>query len=215
MNLGSMGVMLRGDILRMDFPIGYGLNRIICSKKLAKDRPSVIIGTRENPPTLNVLDFVEGLTQEFANTLDTEEMQGLFNQFVFGRNAFTRVYEIYDRSELTQQARADLMASSSHLFDSPPNYGLSKWASLQAAEKFIKDFIVAKGSAAPRIHNLKRLAAIAEGRGLPTIPEVWLDDIECAAEVRYGGTGVTAQEAIEAQYAALQVCEHIATVGNV
>ena len=211
MGLGSIGVIIRGDVLRMEFPIGFGLNRIICSRELTKDRPSVIIGTRENPPTLNVLDFVDGLTQEFANTLNNEELQGLFNQFVFGRNALMRVYEIYDRSELTQQARADLMASSSHLFDSPPNHGLSKWASLQAAEKFIKDFIVAKGGAAPRSHNLKQLAAIAEGHGLPAIPGYWLDDVECSAEVRYGGINVTAQEAIEAQYAALQVCEHIAT----
>lgn len=210
MGLGSIGVIIRGDVLRMEFPIGFGLNRIICSRELTKDRPSVIIGTRENPPTLNVLDFVDGLTQEFANTLNNEELQGLFNQFVFGRNALMRVYEIYDRSELTQQARADLMASSSHLFDSPPNYGLSKWASLQAAEKFIKDFIVTKRGTAPRSHNLKRLAAIAEGHGLAKIPEYWLDDIECSAEVRYGGINVTAQEAIEAQYSSLQVCEHVA-----
>ncbi len=211
MGVGSMAVIIRGDVLRMDFPIGSGINRIVCSKQLSKDRPSVIIGTRENPPTLNVLDFVDGLTQEFANTLNNEELQGLFNQFVFGRNALMRVYETYDRSELTQQARADLMASSSHLFDSPPNYGLSKWASLQAAEKFIKDFIVAKGGAGPRSHNLKQLAGIAEGFGLPAIPDYWLDDIECSADVRYGGISVTAQEAVEAQYAALQVCEHIAT----
>jgi hypothetical protein len=211
MGVGSVAVILRGDVLRMDFPIGYGLDRIVCSKQLTKDRPSVIIGTRENPPTLNVLDFVDGLTQDFANTLNTEELQGLFNQFVFGRNALMRVHEVYDRSELTQQGRADLMASSSHLFDSPPNYGLSKWASLQAAEKFIKDFIVAQGGTAPRSHNLRQLAAIATRHGLTTIPEYWLDDIECSAEVRYGGISVTAQEAIEAQYAALQVCEHVAT----
>jgi len=55
---GSMGVILRGDVLRMDFPIGYGLNRVLCTKEVTKDRPSFVIGTRENPPTLNALDFV-------------------------------------------------------------------------------------------------------------------------------------------------------------
>jgi HEPN domain-containing protein len=108
------------------------------------------------------------------------------------------------------QSLSDLLASSNHLFDSPLNYGLSKWASLQAAEKFIKDFIVAKGGAAPKHHNLKQLAAIAESHGLHKILENWLDDIQCSAEVRYGGISVTVQEAIEAQYATLQVCEHIA-----
>jgi HEPN domain-containing protein len=210
MGLGSMGVIVRGDVLRMEFPIGYGLNRIICSRELTKDRPSVIIGTRENPPTLNALDFVEGLTQEFANSLSNDELEALFNQFIFGRNAFMRIFEVFEQSELTKQAHADLIASSSHLFDSDPNYGLSKWASLQAAEKFIKDFIVTKGGTPPKSHNLKQLAMIAEQHGLKTIPEYWLDDIECSAEVRYGRINVTAQEAIEAQYAALQVCEYIA-----
>jgi hypothetical protein len=210
MGLGTMGVILRGDVLRMEFPIGYGLNRIACSRELTKERQPVVIGTRENPPTLNPLDFVAGLTQEYATTLTDQELEALFNQFVFGRIAFMRIYEIFERTELTKQGRADLLASSNHLFDSPPNYGLSKWASLQAAEKFIKDFIAMKGRTAPRSHNLKHLAMIAESHGLPKIPEYWLDDIECSAEVRYGGISVTSQEAIDAQYAALQVCEHIA-----
>ena len=211
MGLGSMGVILRGDVLRMDFPIGFGINRVVCTKELAKDRPSIVIGTRENPPTLNALDFVQGLTQEFANTLSQEELQGLFYQFVFGRTAFMRIFEVFEGSELTQQARADLMASSSHLFESHPNYALSKWASLQASEKFIKDYIIRKGGTPPRSHNLKQLATIAEQHGLAPIPGQWLDDIECSAEVRYGGITVTSQEAVEAQYAALQVCEHIST----
>ena len=210
MGVGTMGVILRGDVLRMEFPIGYGLNRIMCSRELTKDRQPVIIGTRENPPTLNPLDFVLDLTQEYANTLTDDELEALFNQFVFGRTAFMRIFEVFERGELTRQGRADLLTSSNHLFDSPPNYGLSKWASLQAAEKFIKGFIATKGGTAPRSHNLKQLATIAESHGLPKIPEYWLEDIECSAEVRYGGICVTSQEAIEAQYAALQVCEHVA-----
>ncbi len=211
MGLGSMGVILRGDVLRMDFPIGFGMNRVICTRELTKERPSVIIGTRDNPPTLNALDFVQGLTQEFANTLSQDELQGLFNQFVFGRTAFMRIFEVFEGSELTKLARADLTAAASHLFESHPNYALSKWGSLQASEKFIKDFISRKGGTAPKSHKIKHLATIAEQHGLPPIPEQWLDDIECSAEVRYGGIPVTAQEAVEAQYAALQVCEHIAT----
>lgn len=212
MELGSIGVMLRGDIYRMRFPIGYGLNRIVSLRELTKERPSVIVGTRDNLPTLNVLDFVEGLTQDYANSLTDEELEGLFNQFVFGRTAFMCIFEVSNGNVLKSQACADLKASTNHLFTHPPNYGLSKWASLQAAEKFIKAFIKSRGGSPPRHHRLKALAQIAESLGLARMPDEWLDDVQCSAEVRYGGIPVTAQEAIEAQYSALQICEHIANM---
>lgn len=121
-----------------------------------------------------------------------------------------RISEVSDSNVLMSQATSDLNASTSHLFTNPPNYGLSKWASLQAAEKFIKAFITSKGGTPPRHHRLTELAQIAESHGLAKMPDQWLDDVQCSAEVRYGGIPVTAQEAIEAQYGALQICEHIA-----
>ncbi len=210
MGIGSMGVILRGDTYRMHFPTSFGLNRIVSLRKLAEEKPSVIVGTRDNPPTLNVLDFVEGLTQDYANSLTDEELEGLFNQFVFGFTAFMRISEIANSDALKSQAYADLNASTNHLFTTPPNYGLSKWASLQAAEKFIKAFITSRGGSPPRHHRLRDLARLAESLGLAGMLDQWLDDVQCSAEVRYGGIPVTPQEAIDAQYGALQICEHIA-----
>jgi len=159
---------------------------------------------------MNPLDLIPGITQEYANSLTDEELEGIFNQFFFGFNAFIRINEVSRRGELTTQARADLVASVDHLFHSLPNYGLSKWASLQAAEKFIKQFIIEKGGTPPRHHQLKQLAGLAESLGLKKMPEEWLHDIQCSAEVRYGGIAVSAQEAVEAQYRTLELCEHIA-----
>jgi len=210
MRLGSMGVMLRGDVLRMEFPLAYGSARIECCRELNKEGPSIAIGTHDNPLTINPLDFAVGLTQEYASTLTDEELEGFCNQFLFGFNAFNRIHEVFERGELTKQARSDLLASTNHLFHNPPSYGLSKWASLQAAEKFIKQFIIEKGGTAPKHHNLKQLATVAESHGLRKVPEHWIEDIQCSAEVRYGGIDVTAQEAVEAQYGSLQICEHIA-----
>lgn len=81
MDLGAMGINFRNNFYRMRFPLGYGLNQVICSRELAKDKPSIIVGTHGNPPTLNVLDFVDGLTQDYANSLTNEELEGLFNQW--------------------------------------------------------------------------------------------------------------------------------------
>ena len=208
--LGSMGVMLRGDVWLMEFPLAYGTARIQCSRDLNKERPPVTMGTHGNPPTINPVEFIVGLTQEYASTLTDEELEGISNQFFFGFTGFNRIHEAFDRSELTRQARSDLVASSNHLFHNPPSYGLSKWASLQTTEKVIKQFIIEKGGTPPRHHNLAQLATLAESLGLRHVPEHWLDDIQCSAEVRYGGINVTAQEAVEAQHATLQVCEHIA-----
>jgi HEPN domain-containing protein len=205
-----MGVMLRGDVWRMEFPLAYGTARIQCSRDLNKERPPVTLGTHDNPPTINPVEFLEGLTQEYASTLTDEELEGILNQFYFGFTAFNRIHEVFVRSNLTRQARSDLVASSDHLFHDPPGYGLSKWASLQTAEKVIKQFIIEKGGTPPRHHNLKQLATLAETLGLRQLPEQLLDDIQCSAEIRYGGITVTAQEAVEAQHATLQVCEDLA-----
>jgi HEPN domain-containing protein len=208
--LGSMGVMLRGDVWRMKFPVVAGTARIECSRDLNKERPPLTIGTHDNPLTINPVEFIVGLTHEYASTLSDEELEGISNQFFFGFTAFSRIHEVFDRSELVRQAHSDLVASSNHIFHNPASYGLSKWASLQAAEKFIKQFIIERGGTPPRHHNLKQLATLAESLGLRQLPEHWLDDIQCSAEVRYGGINVSDEEAVEAQHAALQVCEHIA-----
>ena len=207
---GSMGVMLREDVWLMEFPVAYGMARIQCSRDLNKERPPVTMGTHGNPPTINPVEFIVGLTEEFASTLTDEELEGISNQFFFGFTAFNRIHIVFDRSELTRQALSDLAASSNHLFHNPPSYGLSKWASLQTAEKFMKQFIIEKGGTPPKHHNLKQVATLAESLGLRQVPDYWLNDIQCSAEVRYGGISVTAQEAIEAQHATLQVCEHVA-----
>lgn len=208
--LGNMGVMLRGDVWRMEFPVVAGTARIECSRDLNKERPPLTMGTHDNPLTLNPVEAMADLTQEYASTLTDEELEGISNQFFFGFTAFNRIHEAFDRSDLTRQARSDLVASSNHLFHNPPSYGLSKWASLQTAEKVIKQFIIEKGGTPPRHHNLEQLATLAESLGLRQLPEHMLDDIQCSAEVRYGSINVTAQEAVEALHATLQVCEVIA-----
>jgi hypothetical protein len=209
--LGSMGVILRGNPYRMHFPVAYGHSKVVAQREITKERSPIVIGTQASPPSLNVLDFVDGITQDYANSLTDEELEGLFNQFIFGLTAFMRISEALTRDALKAQARDDLNASTDHLFSNPPNYGLSKWSSLQSAEKFIRAFILSRGGSPSSHHSLKELAQAAESLGLPSMPDQWFEDIQCLAEISSGGIPVTPLEAIEAQYVALQIGELIAS----
>ena len=50
-----------------------------------------------------------------------------------------------------------------------PNYGQSNWASLQAAEKVIKSYILEKGGNHGRIHKLQQLCDAAAALGPPLL----------------------------------------------
>lgn len=93
---------------------------------------------------------------------------------------------------------------------SKPTKGLSKWASLQAAEKFLKAYITQKGATAPFSHDLQRLATLAESHGLPSILHAELGKVQCSADVRYGRIPVTKQEAVEAHHVAIGICAEVA-----
>ena len=108
--------------------------------------------------------------------------------------------------KLVPEARGNLTNAVELLFSTPPQYGLSKWESLQAAEKVLKAFISAKGAKFKFTHILEDLALRAELLGLPLIPRAELRDIQCSPQVRYGDIPVTSREAVKAHQAALSVC---------
>jgi nucleotide-binding universal stress UspA family protein len=73
-------------------------------------------------------------------------------------------------------------------------------------EKLLRAFIRQKGGKLELIHNLEKLASAAEALGLPPIPRLMLNAIQCPAGVRYGDPGVTLLEAMDAHHAALAIC---------
>jgi len=111
---------------------------------------------------------------------------------------------------LIQQAKGDIDASVTHIFSNPPQYGLSKWSSLQATEKIIKAYIEEKNNNFPFSHDLKKLAGEAKDLGLRGIPDSLLDLIQCSAGVRYGNPIVNLNEAIQAHQACLDICLGVA-----
>jgi len=208
---GEIAVMIRGDLFKMRVPTMYGTVQVICDPRFWMDKPGMQIAVNEDDPLPegNVLNCIDELTESYALTFTLDEQRKLFHTFQFANEASQTIDQIKS-VPFIDEAKGDIQASITHLFVESPQYGLSKWASLQAVEKFIKAYISKTGIIPPFTHDLQRLANLAATHGLPPISPVDLGKIQCAADVRYGRVAVSPQESIEAHHAALKVCAEIA-----
>jgi len=208
---GEIAVSIRGDLYKMYFPFYAGTIQIICDPRFWMSEPGMQIAKDENDPlpAINVLNCIEELTENYALTLSLDEQRELFTLFQFGCSAFQNINHIKGVA-FVKEAKGDIKASVAHLFDDRPQYGLSKWSSLQATEKFIKAYVAQKGVTPPFSHDLQRLATLAESHGLPVLSPAELSKIQCPADVRYGRVPVTPQEALAAQHAAIKICAELA-----
>jgi hypothetical protein len=111
-----------------------------------------------------------------------------------------------------KEAMHDLIGSVGSLLTATPNYGQSKWSSLQAVEKVIKSCIREKNVIPKKLHSLADLYATALQLGAPQVDPALLSAVQCAPDVRYDSTLVQKMEALEAHYAALTVCVELADV---
>ena len=87
---------------------------------------------------------------------------------------------------------------------------MAKWASLQAAEKFLKAYIVQQGTKPGRIHVLRNLADVAESLGLRPIPRTVVALAECSPSARYEAASVSRAEAVDGYRAAVEIAGGIA-----
>ena len=204
----KIAVVIRGDLYQLRLPLVFGSVNVICSAEQFGITSQQKLD-RYQKPTVNILDLLEGFTEDYAKSLTQEERTALTNAFFLGYNAQSEIDSVSE-SEFVKEAIGDIQVSVSHLFATPPQYGLSKWSSLQATEKFLKAFTKQQGGKIETIHNLEKLALAAESLGLPAIPRPLLKKIQCSAGVRYGEVAVTLVEAVEAHHVALDICSGIA-----
>jgi len=193
---GSAALLIRGDAWRIDFPLLYGKFRMAFDRDLQKPG--------------NALRLIKGLTPEYAKSLSPNDLQEIARFFCLAFDAIQRLCEIA-RDPLIETARSDLISAVNNIFIQHPNYGQSKWASLQFSEKLLKCFIKKSGGNYPkRGHNLKLLAKLAVDKGLQILPTSIINKIQCSARVRYGEEEVSLNDAIEAHHASLVICSVLA-----
>jgi HEPN domain len=204
--LGHFVEILRGDLFRARCVLFFGELHLICSFPVmghSQKRPL------NQPALLNVLDFVEGMTPSFAKELASRESQALLRGFTTAYVHFARIADL-PPLPFVSEARGDLREAVEHMFRPEPQFGSSKWSSLQAAEKFLKAYIQQKRGKPKHIHFLEELACDAERLGLRAIDRKVLDRAQCPPSARYDSKSVTPEEALDAYRAAIEIAGTVA-----
>lgn len=207
-DVGQVVVPIRGGLWRGHICLFFGTLRLCCVPEVVES-PRMVLSApgRPLPPIIaNVLDVIDDLPMALRQELDAAERGAILEIFRLGFECYY-AFDAVDRQPLIAAALRDHGSAVDHLLIDTPHYGLSKWASLQAAEKTLKAALEVRGVAFPRSHKLDGVAALAAARvGFPPIPAHVLKQIQCPAGVRYGdGPPVSADDALLAHHAALEI----------
>jgi hypothetical protein len=205
---GSVALLIRGEPWRMFLPRIYGTVHFTCVSDLEKYR-NVPRVSRGKPIVANILNNIEKFSAGLAAMLSLTERKQILVFFLASMETHGRLEKVLDKPYV-KEAKADLESSVSRIFSCPPQYGLSKWASLQFIEKLLKSFLELKNTPIPKHHDLTKIAQEAEKVGLRPVSRQLLASVQCSAGVRYGEVTVTLTEAMAAHHAALYLCRHLA-----
>lgn len=207
--IGDIAILIRGELYRMTIPLIRGQAQIVVDPNV-DTKKKVQKSEAPDPDVVYVLNLIERLTLEQARTLSPVELKELMLYFSWGLGAFQSI-NLFSGSPLTREAVADLRSAVVHLFREPRACGKSKWASSQAAEKFIKGYIASRGGKADKEHGLLELVSDAYSLGLRPLNPDNLEVLMCDARVSPGEAAVSVEDAVEAHHASLDICANIAS----
>ena len=192
-SIGKTIVIIKGNPMLIKIPLIYG--RAIIIWDINK---SGITGSNKfnnKPSILNVIDIIDGLTDALASEVSKNESKHIIEWFRSSHQIYGFL-KLKGNDELIAHAMTDLSDSVNHIVTHQPNYNQSRWSSLQACEKIIKAYSKSKGFNFKRVHNLKELA---QGAGIKnSFTLKLLEDIQCAAGIRYGEVKTSKDEAVKA-----------------
>jgi hypothetical protein len=180
--LGETVILIKGDPYKVGFPIAIGINGEV-----------------------NVLEWIKAATPALLYSLDEKELDDLAEVIIELYEMFNNINSLSLPRELT----VDLDIAVYCLMLPIPECGLSKWSSLQAAEKTIKGFIRLKGETPQKTHILNTLLNQAELLGLPKLDSSTVNNVQCKPDVRYDKP-VELSDAVNAYHSAVKICHHVA-----
>lgn len=215
LDFGATVVELRHDFYSLRLPRIFGGEIVHCDPLLVSHNFGPRVTRNGVAVKTNLFENLQGLTSDFIKSLTDDECQGLLEAYSRGVLGFSRMGDVQGTPALqgapySKEALDDLHQSAAQLVGHRPNYGFSRWASLQATEKLLKSFITQKGQTFKKTHDLTSIATIAVSAGLPAPSPRLLQDIQCAPEVRYSSATIGKSEALRSHYAALELCAQIA-----
>ena len=205
MRLGSILVMIRGDVWEMVLFGGYGRILLACDPSSLGDRRP-----RRAPDgagvIYNVLNSVVKLPQHLANSLAEREKTELVTTYKDGLETLCSVND-GRRAPYVTEALSDLAESVRCVMDRSA-HAQSKWASLQFTEKLMKSRLEVARVPFKRNHDLEGLKTLVSPLG-HAIDNADLLAISCPAGARYGKVQVSRDEAVQAHQAALRVARSL------
>ncbi|MFI5329841.1 MAG: HEPN domain-containing protein [Desulfobaccales bacterium] len=201
---GNVALLIRGDPWLMILPRIYGAMKVACDSDMKKYINLPPVSSRNDPPICNALNNIKDFPNGLASVLTIEERKRILLFFMHCLDVLGQLEKALEKP-FVKEAKADLDSSVSLIFANPPQYGLSKWASLQFIEKLIKSFLALKKLTIPRHHNLVQLVQKADDAGLGSLDSSLIETVQCTASVRYGETVVGLKESIAAHHAALDL----------
>lgn len=152
----------------------------------------------------NVFESIKNFPNSLRKKATDEELQSILDRFTLGFFSLTILSNIRD-SELIKSARADVEAAITHIMSPRPEFGLSKWASLQVAEKYLKYILTVKGINVPKTHNLIVLVDKLKEIGINSCVDEEVRFLQCSPSIRYGEQRVLLDDAINAHHASLSL----------
>lgn len=202
---GNVAIIIRGDPWKIRLPLLYGAFKFVFGPFADKGEKT----PEHDPEAVNPLRWIEGFTSDLSKSLSKEEMKAIAGFIIFALQTTERLVRVQHERYLPE-ARADLEMAVSNLFLTHPNYGQSKWASLQFTEKLFKCFLTVKEVSFVRKgrkgHDLAELAKLSANNGLQGMKPEIVNNIQCPGGVRYGEVEVDLAEAIRAHHASLIAC---------
>lgn len=205
---GNTVAEIRHDLYLIRCVRLYGRELMVCDPLLFNKNlgPKIAVNTTVK---FNLLNLLDGATSSFIQSLSVDECDSLVDAYARGFAALSRVEDAAG-AVYVREALHDLRQSADQLSGQKANYGSSRFSSLQAVEKLVKSFIQAKNQKPTWGHKLQDNFHLAYSLGLPKAPAAKIDAVQCTGEVRYTSASVGKTEALQAHYAALSLCDHIA-----
>ena len=206
-DFGHAVLMLRGDVIRFRCPRFFGRVFEMCCPEVMHWGFNEIGNNR--PVLSNVLSVTNGMTRAYAESLSKQEREHFLKIAVKSKLFFARIDDARGPTYVPE-GQADLRTAVEQMMMNQPQFGPSKYSSLQAVEKFLKAYIDQRGATFDRIHKLNELAARAECLDLRPLDRAMLGLVQCPADVRYNSSLVTKAQAVQAHQVAVSVCSMIA-----
>jgi HEPN domain-containing protein len=205
----KVAVLADGDMWEIRLPMVWGMLIPVVEKKLTP--VGSMISTVPRPH--NISNSITGITDRRLQQFTQDDINEVYGHFVVGLD----VCEVLDRfrkhHQLFTEAQSDLATAVSMLTAQSPNYGQSRWASLQFAEKFMKGLIHVIGTGDPKQrHDVRKLHGELTKSIMGLHLENLIENIECNAAVRYCEVPSTRAQAYAAHKSSLLLIRALGSV---